>query len=190
MPRDDAELMAEAGRGDQSAFTILYHRYQSDLYRFALYLTGGPDVAEELFQETWVRVVRHLGRKQVVNFKKWIFAIATNLYRDELRKRKVRRLVLGRGTTEEDYGEARGEGARSTVPETPPTSDGFAVREALTRAMRKLTHRQRTVFVLTYIEGFKIREVSEMLGKAEGTVKSTLYRTLEILRVELKDFRE
>ena len=71
-----------------------------------------------------------------------------------------------------------------------PAADQFAVREALTKAMKTLSHKQRTIFVLTYVEGYKIREVSEMLGKAEGTVKSTLHRAVLILREELKDFRE
>jgi RNA polymerase sigma-70 factor (ECF subfamily) len=190
MSRDEAELLAKAGRGDQTAFTMIYQRYESDLYRFTAYLAHSPDVAEELFQETWFRVVKNLGKKPVASFKKWIFAIATNLYRDELRKRKVSRLVLGRTIIEEEYGDTRDEHEPVVVPETAPTSESFAIREALTKAMRKLTPRQRTVFVLTYIEGFKIREASEILGKAEGTVKSTLYRALEILRAELKDIRE
>lgn len=190
MSRDDAELLAKASQGDQTAFTMIYQRYESDLYRFTAYLADGPDVAEELFQETWFRAVKNLGRKPVVNFKKWLFAIATNLYRDELRKRKVRRLVLGRTSIEEDYGDTGDDHDPVVVPETAPTSESFAIREALAKAMRKLTHQQRAVFVLTYVEGFKLREASEILGKAEGTVKSTLYRTLEILRGELKDFRE
>lgn len=190
MPRDDAELLADASRGNQSAFTTLYNRYETDLYRFAFHLAGGPDAAEELFQETWFRAVKYLGKKPVVDFKKWLFAIAVNLYRDELRKRKVRRLFLGRESVEEDHGGAETLGGTAVAPKVRPAAEGFTIREALNKAMKNLTHRQRTIFVLTYVEGFKIREVSEMLGKAEGTVKSTLYRALAILRDELKDFRE
>lgn len=189
MPRDDAELLAKASRGDQSAFATLYHRYETDLFRFAIHLADGPDAAEELFQETWFRVVRHLGKKPVANFKSWLFAIAANLYRDELRRRKVRRLILGREAVSEDRGDTTAQRAPTVVPGVRPAAEGFVVREALQRAMEKLTHRQRTVFVLTYVEGFKIREVCEVLGKAEGTVKSTLHRALVILRGELKDFR-
>ena len=50
MPRNEAELLAEASRGDQSAFTDLYHMYESDLYRFAFYLAESPETADELFQ--------------------------------------------------------------------------------------------------------------------------------------------
>jgi len=188
MPRDEAELVARAGRGDQSAFAALYTMYEADLYRFSYYLADGPDTAEELFQETWFRAVKHLGKKPVANFKGWLFTIATNLYRDELRKRKVRRLFLGREPVDDDYGETGADGRTAAAPQTTPAA-GFAIREALNKAMKKLTDRQRTIFVLTYVEGFKIREVCEILGKPEGTVKSTLHRALVTLRSELKEFR-
>lgn len=189
MPRDDAELLARAGRGDQSAFAALYNEYEADLYRFALYLADGPDAAEELFQETWFRVVKHLGKNPVTNFKQWLFTIATNLYRDELRKRKVRRLVAGSETSEDRYGGTGADEPPPAAPHSRPVAEGFALREALNKAMKKLTYRQRTTFVLVYVEGFKIREAGDILGKPEGTVKSTLYRALEVLRGELEEFR-
>jgi RNA polymerase sigma-70 factor (ECF subfamily) len=174
MPRDDAALLARAGRGDQAAYAELYNKYESDLYRFALYLTGGPDVAEELYQETWFRVVKHLGKKPVANFKQWLFTIAANLYRDELRKRKVRRQYADENTG---------------TPYTKPAADSIAIRDALHAAMEKLSDQQRAAFVLVYVQGFKIREAGEILDKPEGTVKSTLYRALELLRAELKEIR-
>ena len=132
-------------------------------------------------------MVKHVGKKPVTNFKQWLFTIATNLYRDDLRKRKIRNFVAGSETTEDRYG---GAGGRPPVTaQTRPAAEGFVIREALNKAVKKLTHRQRAAFVLVYVEGFKIREAGEILGKSEGTVKSTLYRALEILRVELKEFR-
>lgn len=189
MPQDDAELLARAGRGDQAAYATLYNKYESELYRFALFLAGGSDAAEELFQETWFRVVKNLGKRPIDNFKQWLFTIATNLYRDELRKRKVRRVVSDSETTEDRYGGAGADATAHGAPHSKPAAEGFALREAIGDAMKKLTHQQRTTFVLVYVEGFKIREAGEILGKPEGTVKSTLYRALEVLRGELKEFR-
>jgi RNA polymerase sigma-70 factor (ECF subfamily) len=189
MPRDDAELLARAGRGDQSAYATLYNEHESELYQFALYLADGPDAAEELFQETWFRVVKHLGKKPIGNFKQWLFTIAANLYKDDLRKRKIRRVVSDSETTEDRYGGGGAGIASPQAPHSKPAAEGFALREALGKAMKKLTHQQRTTFVLVYVEGFKIREAGEILGKPEGTVKSTLYRAVEVLRGELKEFR-
>ncbi len=187
MPRNDAELLTLASQGDQSAFARLYNKYETDLYRFVFYLAGEPDTAEELFQDTWFRAVKHMGRTRITNFKSWLFAIAVNLFRDELRRWKVRRLFLGREPVEEDYGTT--ESGPAAVPQVPSEADDFTIREGLNKAMKKLSYKQKTVFVLTYIEGFKIREVSEMLGKAEGTIKCTLHRALTVLRGELEEFR-
>lgn len=187
MPRDDADLLALASQGDQAAFARLYSMYETDLYRFVFYLAGEPDTAEELFQDTWIRAVKHMGKTRITNFKSWLFTVAVNLYRDELRRRKVRRLFLGRMPVEADYDHP--EHGPAAVPRTPSEADDFTIREAITKAMKKLSPKQKTVFVLTYIEGFKIREVSEMLGKAEGTVKCTLHRALTVLRGELEEFR-
>lgn len=179
MPLNDAELLAKASMGDRSAFGVLYNRYQADLYRFVLYLTGDADMAEELFQETWFRAAKSAGKKPIDNFKRWLFRIAVNFHRDELRKQKVRRLFLGDGQPPDGGG-----------PAAPLHGAGdFEIREAVIRAMDDLTTRQRAVFVLTYVEGFKIREVGKMLGAADGTVKSTLHRALVVLREKLKDFR-
>jgi RNA polymerase sigma-70 factor (ECF subfamily) len=189
MPRDDAGLLARAGRGDQSAFDALYNEYETDLYRFVLYLADGPDTADELFQETWFRVVKHLGDKPVANFKQWLFTIATNLYRDELRRRKVRRPRAGGETGGDRCGSTGAEDSQPAAPHARPDAEGFVVREALEKAMNQLTSEQRAVFVLVYVEGFKIREAGEILGKPEGTIKSTLYRAVQTLRKELEEFR-
>ena len=179
MPLSDAELLAKASLGDRSAFGVLYDRYHADLYRFVLYLAGDSDMAEEIFQETWFRAAKSAGKKPIDSFKRWLFRIAVNFHRDELRKQKVRRLFLGDGQSQE----------RSESAASPRETEGFEIREAILRAMDDLTPRQRAVFVLTYVEGFKVREVCEMLGKAEGTVKSTLHRALVVLREKLEDFR-
>lgn len=180
MPRDDAELVALASRGDRSAFATLYRMYERDLYRFAFYLAGGPEAAEELFQETWFRVARRLGGTRIEDFRSWLFAIATNLQRDELRRRRVRRRVIDGAPLEDGRSDLRG------VDEA--VAERTALRDALARAVEGLTPGQREVFVLVYVEGFKIREVSEITGKPEGTVKSTLHRALGSMRGRLEEF--
>jgi RNA polymerase sigma-70 factor (ECF subfamily) len=186
MPPDEAGLLARANRGDPSAFAALYEVHERDLYRFAFYLTGSPDAAEELYQDTWLRVARHLGRKPIADFKRWLFTIATNLHRDELRKRKVRRLFLQQQSLEDDHvvdPDAR------LVSQVHPEAERLEAREALNEALSKLSRPQREVFVLIYVQGFKIREVSVILDKPDGTVKSTLHRAIQVLRDELKEFQ-
>lgn len=180
----DGDLLADAGRGDQSAFTTLYEQNEADLYRFACYLAGSPEKADDLFQDTWLKIVRYAGTQRIDNFRKWAFTIMANLYRDDLRKSKIRRLVMSILPIASDHGEMSEENSAVTG-RTDPEAENFIIRDELARALDRLSDRQRTVFVLTYLEGFKIREVSEMIGKAEGTVKSTLSHALTKLRADL-----
>ncbi len=182
----EGDLLAKAGRGDQSVLTALYEQYQADLYRFACYLAGSTDLADDLFQDTWLKIVRYAGVQRIDDFKKWAFTIMANLYRDELRKRKIRRLVMSILPIASDHHEVS-QNEAAVVPRSAPTAEDFIARDQLMAAMDGLSQRQRTVFVLTYLEGFKAREVSEMIGKAEGTVKSTLSQALTKMRAELKE---
>ncbi len=142
---------------------------------------------EDLFQETWLRAARYVRNgKKVEHFKSWLFTIAVNLFRDEMRKKRTNRLVFGLFATREDETAAR----RKMVPKFVAADFGqsYDIRQALSGALEKLTEKQRTVFILTYVEGFKIRQVSDMLNISQGTVKSLLFRTVRKLRKELKDF--
>ncbi len=188
MPVDDTELLAAASRGDQAAFDALFARHEADLFRFALHLARQPDAADELYQETWFRAVRHLRRPAaasgVGNVKQWLFTIAANLFRDEIRRRQVRRRVL------DDRGGDAAEQQLERIPApAAATDEDLAIRQSLDRALDRLTDRQRTVFLLCRVEGYKIAQVGRMLRVADGTVKSTLHRAVEILREEMRDFR-
>src|SRR4030042_1267745 len=92
MPHTDPGHGKENGKQD---FLTLFHLHRDHVYRFAYYLTGNTSEAEDLFQETWLRVVRHLEKiEEVRNVRAWIMSITSNLYRDILRKKKVRRIFL------------------------------------------------------------------------------------------------
>lgn len=174
MPQGEDELVKQAENGNQAAFEKLYHLYEKPLFRFVVYLAGQQYLAEELFQETWLRVAKNLGKTQVTHFKSWVFRIAANLYRDELRKIKIRRFFLGDGALEQVY---------------QNNFEGFEIREELNTAIQSLSLKQRTIFLLFYVEGMKISEVSEIVGRAEGTIKATLHQTIKKLRKDLKDFK-
>jgi len=190
MPQGDDELVQNACRGDKEAFTELYNRYEAHLYRFVRYLSSNPHLAEELFQDTWLRIAKYfMAQKPVSNFRNLLFTTATNLYRDELRKRRVRTFFLGKEAVSEGYYDGETESA-TTVPTIDADGENVAIREALNRAMNSLSTKQRAIFVLYYIEGFKISEIAEIVKKAEGTIKATLHTATQKLRKELTEFRE
>jgi len=175
MPQGEDELVEHAGNGNNAAFEKLYYLYEKPLFRFVVYLSGQQYLAEELFQETWLRAAKHFrNKKQVSSFKSWLFTIAVNLYRDELRKSKIRRFFLGDEEPE---------------PRFQNNFTDFEIRDELNEAIQSLSEKQRTVFILFYVEGMKISEVSQIVGRTEGTIKATLHQTIKKLRKELKEFK-
>ena len=159
-----------------SVFDDLYDVYKQDVYRYALYLTRNAGEAEDLFQETWLRVAGSINQMQAIrNAKAWIMTIESNVFRDSLRKKKVRNPA----------------GRIHGGPEVPATASGedhstrTDVRMAIQQAMEALPAAQRQVFVLKEMEGYKLKEIGKMLRIPLGTVKSLLYRAVRGLRAEL-----
>jgi RNA polymerase sigma-70 factor (ECF subfamily) len=167
--------------------------YKTHVFRFACALSGDARDAEDLFQETWLRAVKAAqagpasGGGEV---KAWLFAIAANAHKDLLRKRRVRRLflrertkVLGDRQADADPGwDIPGEGRE----------DGAArsdIRLCLRRALSRLPGRERRVFVLKDIEGFRHDEIGRVLGIPEATVRVLLHRAVKKLRRDLAAFR-
>jgi RNA polymerase sigma-70 factor (ECF subfamily) len=177
------------GGAHSSIFDALYHQYKSLVFDFAWRLTQDRGEAEDLFQETWLRVVENLPKINVRNFKAWAMTVTANLYRDALRKKRIRRFFLlqkSKGCADE--------GKRSFFEnETSSSRDESECADAgraIARAMAALPGKQRCVFVLKEIEGFKYSEIGEMLMIPLGTVKTLMHRAVKRLRQELSAYKE
>ena len=164
----------------QSEFELLFQQYEAGLFRYVMYLCNSLSQAEDLYQETWLRVVtRFRKRSKIRNFKSYLYTTATNLFRDELRKRRVRRFILG-------------EIAELTIKESPlllwngdNPDRNIHIRDEIQQALGALTERQRMMFCLSYIEDLSIAEISRITNCAKGTVKSTLYKAVQKMRKTL-----
>ena len=177
-----------ADTGDQSektraisldAFDELYETHHHSVFRFAYYLTRSRDEAEELFQETWFRVVKALEKtKDIRDFQAWAFTITANTHRDILRKKRVRRLFHGDASETQYKHRSICSGSETDMN---PVELGMAIREAITG----LPDKQRRVFVLKEIEGFKHHEIGVILNIPTGTVKSLLHRAVKHLLLQL-----
>ena len=174
----------------QSEFDLLYDTYKSAVFSYACYLTRNEKEAEDLFQETWLRIVQNPPRsRDVSELKSWVFTITTNLYRDLLRKKKVRRTFLLEKSSTSNLGPGffaadTRQGKIQTSRETDRVDAGNAIALALAQLPEKL-HR---VFVLKEIEGFKYMEISRILNLPVGTVKSMMHRAVRRLQQELAVF--
>jgi RNA polymerase sigma-70 factor (ECF subfamily) len=163
--------------GEDRAFAELVHRYDKRLQNFVYRTVGDRERAEDLVQETFVRVYRHLNRfDQARKFSTWIYTIAGNLAKNELRNRSRNPLVLFQAIMknwESDYRPLEWEDPRNRPDDLYRKR---FLREKVNEAVDQLPAHHRTVFVLRELHGKSYEEIAEITGCNLGTVKSRLNR--------------
>jgi RNA polymerase sigma-70 factor (ECF subfamily) len=177
--------IAQLRRGDLDALSSLLARYQNRLYRYLLRMVRQPAEAEDLFQQTWLRVAEKIqSYDQRRNFEAWLFTLARNLAIDHLRR--VRPESLDEPAGHDASGESA---AARLVSHETPALDRVLARERSSRladAMEMLPVIQREVLTLRFEEEMKLEEIAEILGAPLSTVKTRLRRGLEHLRGKLE----
>src|SRR5215471_2377974 len=164
--------------GDLDALTVLVERYQNRLYRYLLRLVRQPGTAEDLFQQTWVRVMERIKSYDPErNFESWLFSVAHNLAIDYLRRYRPESLdePLPSGETRQDLLAGTGPGALETLLARERA-------EWLSAAMTELPLQYRVVLSLRFEEEMKLEEISTVLVVPLSTVKTRLHRGLKGLR--------
>jgi len=168
---------ADVGRvlaGDISAFEGIVRRWQGPLVNLAYRFCEDRGRAEEMAQEAFLRTYRTLGQwRKEAAFSTWLFALATNLYRSELRRIPVRVFPL------DDVMERRDASACDGGLEEKDRN------HAVRRAVFALPAKYREVVILFYFHGMNVTAAAQSLGLPEGTVKARLSRAREILRSKL-----
>lgn len=180
---DERQILA-AGlrRRDPDLLDRLIEQYQQRLYRYLLFLTGDPALAEDLFQETWIRVLERGHQYNAKSkFESWLFAIARNLVIDVSRRKKFRSL--------EDLGDPE-----SNQPYDPPDDHATSAlqllvarenEQAVQLSLLKIPAYYREVLLLRFHEELGLEEIATVLATPLSTVKSRLYRGLEALKSAL-----
>jgi RNA polymerase sigma-70 factor (ECF subfamily) len=175
--RTDGELVRAALEGAQDAFGVLVTRYQRPAYLIALSVTGNPQDAEDVAQESFLVALRRLeDNRNPERFGGWFLTIVRNRAKNVLRRERIRR-------TDE------------LSPELSPAKGGPAedlgreeIRELIGRALVGLSEVRREVLLLHDLEGWKHREIGEKLGIPDGTVRSHLHfarkHVREFMRLE------
>jgi len=182
----DEELMSAFQQGDATAFNVIVGRYKDRLINFVFRYVGNYDDADDIVQETFVRVYRNRDLFQpVAKFSTWMYTIATNLAKTELRRRRYRMLVPLSRKDEYDA-EKDVEIADGRYP-----ADGAAERslqqDFIQRALDAIPAKYREVVVLCDIQELSYEEICGVTGLNAGTVKSRLNRGRAQLQKLLKD---
>ena len=177
----DKELMELIQAGDDRAFGTLVERFQDRLLNFVGRIVIDRDTAEELIQETFMRVFSQKNSYTPdYAVSTWIYTIALNLARSELRKRKLRKYLSLDFIKDELDAELPGRidlRAESLAP-------------IIEQAIAKLPEDYRTAFVLCDIERLPYQQIAEVMRVPVGTVKSRINRARSMLRDKLKPYKE
>jgi RNA polymerase sigma-70 factor, ECF subfamily len=185
MEREGARIARGLRRRDPDTLDHLIEMYQHRLLRYLVYLTGNREFAEDLFQETWMRVLergsQYNGKSR---FDTWLFAIARHLVIDASRKKSC--LSLEALTNPSDESNAV---PMEFASIEPSPFENTHMREESRRVDSALAHLdavQREVVMLRFQEEMSLDEIAEVTGAPLSTVKSRLYRGLEALRPRLE----
>ncbi|HEX7119563.1 MAG TPA: sigma-70 family RNA polymerase sigma factor [Longimicrobiales bacterium] len=174
---DDGELVAAHLEGHAGAFSELYDRYRDKLVHFIARKTGDRDRAEDLVQEAFIRVTRHLHRfDQSKKFSTWIYTICSNLSKNELRNRSRSPLVLFQKLTTHWEPEHRPLQFEDSSMRPDDMYRKRYLRDLVERMVDELPEHHRLVFKLRELEGKSYEEIAEITGVNLGTVKSRLHR--------------
>lgn len=173
----DSELVAAHLDGHPLAFSELYNRYRDRLVHFIRRKTGDPDRAEDLVQEAFVRVTRHLHRfDQSKKFSTWIYTICSNLAKNELRNRSRSPLVLFQKLTTNWEPDHRPLQFEDSAMKPDKMYNNRYLEEAVEKTVEKLPEHHQLVFRLRELEGKSYEEIADITGVNLGTVKSRLHR--------------
>lgn len=180
----DAEILAEVAAGDIDAYGKIVGRYRGRLYNFVFRFVSDKETAEDIVQETFLRAFRK--RKEyraIANFSTWLFTIAGNLAKSELRRRKRWRLFSLHRDDESDTG--------MELPDETFRPDKVAesslADDQIQDAIASLPENYRQVILLRDVEGMAYQEIAEIVDCPVGTVKSRVNRARLKLQQKLKN---
>ena len=179
----DMDILSEVSAGKVDAYGKIVCRYHGRLYNFIYRFVGDRETAEDIVQETFLRAFRKRDEyRAIANFSTWLFTIAGNLAKSELRRRKRGRMISAERDEETDTGmELPDESAR---PDKVAESSSADVQ--IQNAINSLTNNYRQVILLRDVEGMSYQEISEIVDCPVGTVKSRVNRARLKLQQKLK----
>ena len=182
----DEELIARFQEGDEQAYVELVNRFRNRLMSFIYRYVNDMEQAEDIVQDALLKLYTHKHYyKNIAKFSTWIYTIAANLAKTELRKKKSRKVTYlsQMGPEERDY----------ELPAVEPDTDELAqseyIENKIQAAIQKLPLHFRTVTILRDIQELSYEEISKILDVPLGTVKSRINRARIQLQKELKDLK-
>lgn len=177
--RDEQELILRVKEGSHEAFRVLVEQNMKHVYNIALSFVNDHDDAEDIAQESFVRVFQSIHRFRGDSlFSTWLHRIVMNMSLNRIREKK---------------GKLARESNAAADGRTPMHTDGpdctpQEIKAEVERAIHRLPTMQRAVVILRHLDGLSTRQVSSILSCSEGTVKTQLHRALKKMRLSMGSF--
>ena len=182
----DEDLIERFQNGDEQAYIELVNRYRDRLMNFVYRFVNDYEQSEDIAQETLIKLYTHKHYyKKIAKFSTWIYTIAANLAKSELRKKKSRKVTnLSQMSTQEKEYELPAD-----QPDTDQAIESEFIEKRIQAAIQKLPLHFKTVTILRDIQELSYEEISKIVDVPLGTVKSRINRARLQLQKELKDLR-
>ncbi|MBU4445277.1 sigma-70 family RNA polymerase sigma factor [bacterium] len=181
---NDEFLIREFNSGNISAFNTLVWRWEKPVFNFILRYIGDKDQAKDVMQRCFIRAFKSLGKlKNHARFSTWLYQIAFNLCRDELKKRKYLTYSI---SEVRDYDDSDKKGNKVVIVDQSQDPTRHVYREDLAKLLQKalmsIPEEQRVVIIMKQYHGLKFTEIAEILKTPLNTIKSRMYYGLEALQ--------
>ena len=179
MLSDDAAAVALARDGDDEAFRVLVERHSRNIFRLAYRMTGRPEDAEDVVQETFVRAYRQLSRFEArSNFATWLYRIGFNCAIDYMRSRHHRETAEPPETLEQISGAA--------APDADDLVYAGEIGDRVQQALEDLSPQERAAFLMRHYHGCSIEEICQALNLKSNAAKHSIFRAVRKMRVALR----
>ncbi|MDE0317587.1 MAG: sigma-70 family RNA polymerase sigma factor [Candidatus Poribacteria bacterium] len=179
----DEELMLECSKGDMGAFELLVRRYQDALVNYIYYTINDYHRAEDLAQETFLRVFKNASRYEPkASFKSWLYTIATNLSKNEIRNRARRNTYFLEDMVEENEDVYHSEFMIDTRYQPDILYEKKERQQLIKKTLKQLPENQRLALTLVTYQELSYEEISDILNCSTGAVKSLIHRARQNMK--------
>ncbi|NOZ61076.1 MAG: sigma-70 family RNA polymerase sigma factor [Calditrichaeota bacterium] len=181
----ERDLIEQLIAGNRDRFNIMVDQWEKPIFNFALRYLGDDELARDVVQKTFIRVFKNIGKlKEAERFSSWLYQIATNLCKDEIKKRARREfLSIDRIQENSENGHLMPEELIDRGNNHPDAAlNQKQIGSILQKALNQLPEEQRIVIIMKEYQGLKFREIAEALGEPLNTVKSRMYYGLNALK--------
>jgi RNA polymerase sigma-70 factor (ECF subfamily) len=190
MTQQETELIIHAQNGNITAFEQLIYNYDKKVLSLALKYTGNEDDARDVYQDVFIRVFKGLKNFRFKSeFSTWLYRIVINVcltYRTNIKKREFISIH-----PDEDQEESDNMKQGIEIVDESPAPDRIInsteISEHINRALETLPARQKMIFILKHYEGYKMKEIADILKCGEGTIKKYLFEAVRRMRTQLEN---